>query len=127
METARRASVSAWNGFVDCNSISFAGFSMQHTLSGKPPQNSLLPDRALFPGGLSGKSYSVVAHRAPPRAEPASAPVDFPPRAPQYDWYVISCPRGFSLEGLTFRDHRLMHWLSKVRAHLNAEFFFFFQ
>ena len=26
METARRASVSAWNGFVDCNSLSFLLF-----------------------------------------------------------------------------------------------------
>lgn len=29
------------------------------------PQNSLLPDRALFPGGLSGKGFSEVAHGRP--------------------------------------------------------------
>ena len=38
METARRASVSAWNGFVDCNSISFLVFLYNTRLAAKSPK-----------------------------------------------------------------------------------------
>ena len=63
METARRASVSAWNGFVDCNTISLLAFSHE-TRSAVKSQNSVLPDRALLSGGLSGKCGSPADVRA---------------------------------------------------------------
>ena len=44
----------------------------------------------------------------------------------QYDWYVPSSLRPVLevfIRRLTFRDHRLMHWLSKVRARSSRECF----
>ena len=82
METARRASVSAWNGFVDCNSLSFP-LLLYNTHSAANPPNSLLLDGTLFPGGLSGKWLPVVVQVVTQGGTDAGW---FHP--PQYDWYV---------------------------------------
>lgn len=113
METARRASVSAWNGFVDCNTISLLVFPPE-TRSAVKSQNSVLLDRALLPGGLSGKWFPAVVSRWPPRTELTL--VDFLTHSMIGTLPPTGLVSKVSIRKLTFRDRRLTHWLSKVRV-----------
>ena len=108
-ETTRRASVSAWNGFVDCNSHSFPPLLYTHAQQ-RIPQNSLLLDGTLFPGGLSGKWIPVVVQWSP---KSELTPAGSTPHSMIGTFLHHSRSRGI---GLTLHDYRLMHWLSKARA-----------
>ena len=83
METARRASASAWNGFMDCKYIYSLPF-LHNTRSATNPENSLFPNCTLLPGGLPGELPSKTVRVNCPRL---TGPWFLSPSL-KYEWYV---------------------------------------